>query len=102
MSETWLLLVFEAPCLAPWIRIRIWIRLDIRSWIRIRIETNADPQHWLPFARDDFDLLCWCCVVQQRVLPGRLPHSRHREYRPPLSAHCSRQERLETKHRQAD
>jgi hypothetical protein len=33
--------------LALWIRIRIWIRVEIKSWILTRIETNADPQHWL-------------------------------------------------------
>ncbi len=32
--------------LAPWIRIRIWIRIEVKSWIWIRIETNADPEHY--------------------------------------------------------
>jgi hypothetical protein len=32
--------------LTPWIRIRIWIRTEIKISIRIRIETSEDPQHW--------------------------------------------------------
>jgi len=32
--------------MAHWIRIRIWICIEIKSWIWIRIETNANPQHW--------------------------------------------------------
>jgi len=31
--------------LTPWIRIRIWIRTEIKISIRIRIETSEDPQH---------------------------------------------------------
>jgi hypothetical protein len=60
MSETWLLLVFEAPDLAPWIRILILIRIEIKSWIRIRIETNADPQHWFSLILTYCAGCVWC------------------------------------------
>jgi hypothetical protein len=31
--------------LAPWIRIRLRIRIEVKSWIRIRNKTNAEPKH---------------------------------------------------------
>jgi hypothetical protein len=38
---------FSRIGLAPPVRIRIWIRIEVKSWIRIRTENNADPKHWI-------------------------------------------------------